>query len=277
MKRHTGVCAIHFKNFRPRTGLGIWKLLAIGMLLLSCAACTERKEDAGLSIRQYPSLNFNERSEPISMIVLHYTALPTCEDALTILSSPTNPAGRVSSHYLVDRDGTIYQMVDESKRAWHAGAGSWRELDDVNSRSIGIEIVNIGLDAEGKREPFPDAQIDAVIALCKDIQERYGIAARDIVGHADMAPCRRQDPGEAFPWKKLSESGIGLWTDGFAETENPIEEMLTAIGYDVSDLGNALLAFKRHWYPEAITAGASNALGRIGAVYQLVTQEETDN
>lgn len=243
---------------------------------MSCAACTKRKEETVLSIRQHPSLNFNERSAPISMIVLHYTALPTCENALEILSSPTNPAGRVSSHYLVDRDGTIYQMVDESKRAWHAGAGSWRGLDDVNSRSIGIEIVNIGLDAEGKREPFPDVQIDSVVALCKDIQGRYGIAARNIVGHADTAPCRRQDPGEAFPWKKLSEAGIGLWTDEFAETDKPIEEMLTAIGYDVSDLGNALLAFKRHWYPEAITAGASNTMGRIGAVYQLVAGGSAD-
>ena len=211
------------------------------------------------------------------MIILHYTALPTCEDALKRLSDPTNSLGRVSVHYLVDRDGTVYQMVDESKRAWHAGIGSWRGLDDINSRSCGIEIVNIGLDAEGKREPFPDVQIDSVIALCKDIQGRYGIATRNIVGHADTAPCRRQDPGEAFPWKKLAEAGIGLWTDEFAETDKPIEEMLSAIGYDVSDLGKAVLAFKRHWYPEAITMGASNTLGRIGAVYKLATQEQTAN
>lgn len=227
--------------------------------------------------RDYPSPNFNDRSAPISMIVLHYTALPTCEDALERLSDTTNALGRVSAHYLVDRDGTAYQMVATSKRAWHAGVGSWRGLDDVNSRSIGIEIVNIGLDDKGKREPFPDVQIDSVIALCKDIQGRYGIPARNIVGHADTAPCRRQDPGEVFPWKKLSEAGIGLWTDEFAETDKSVEEMLTAIGYDVSDLEKAILAFKRHWYPEAITEGASNTLGRIGAVYQLVTQEETDN
>lgn len=140
-------------------------MLAVWWLPLSSLNASDM-----IDYRDYPSPNFNDRSAEISMIVLHYTALPTCEDALAILSSPINPAGRVSSHYLIDRDGTVYQMVDESKRAWHAGVGSWRGLDDVNSRSIGIEIVNIGLDDEGKREPFPDAQIDSVIALCQNIE-----------------------------------------------------------------------------------------------------------
>lgn len=263
------------KNSSDKNGKNVGKSLAGGVLALFCVACSGIKNEPVLAIKQCPSPNYNERRTPVSMIVLHYTALPTRDEALERLSNPTNADGRVSTHYLVDRDGSIYQMVDESLRAWHAGVGSWRGQNDINSRSIGIEIVNVGEDAEGNREPFPDVQIESVISLCKDIQGRYDIAPENIVGHADIAPSRKQDPGEAFPFKKLSEAGIGLWTDDFSETDMPIGEMLTAIGYDVSDLGKAVLAFERHWYPEAITMGASNSLGRIGAVYKLVSKEQT--
>ena len=208
------------------------------------------------------------------MIVLHYTALPSCEASLARLCDPAHPSGRVSAHYLVDLDGTVYQLVDESKRAWHSGVGSWRGVADVNSASIGIEIQNVGLDKHGRRVPYPDAQIESLIALCRDIQQRYGISRENIVGHGDVAPTRKQDPGELFPWKRLAEAGVGLWTDDFADSEWPAEKMLASIGYDVSDSGKAIIAFKRHWYPDAIVRGASNTLGRIAAVYELICKGE---
>ena len=182
---------------------------------------------------------------------------------------PTLPAGRVSSHYLVDLDGTVYQLVDESKRAWHAGIGSWGDVHDVNSASVGIEIQNVGLDENDRRVPFPEAQIEAVIGLCAGIQRRYGIGAGNIVGHSDVSPGRKQDPGEAFPWRRLAEAGVGLWTDGFSDSAWPEDKMLASIGYDVSDLGKAIIAFKRHWHPEAITRGAGNTLGRIAAIHEM--------
>lgn len=223
----------------------------------------------------HPSPNFNERKMPISMIVLHYTALPSCEDALDVLcdGDPARPSGRVSAHYLVDLDGTIFQMVDETKRAWHAGVGAWRDVRDVNSASIGIEIQNVGLDGNGRRVPFPAAQIKAVTELCKDIQYRHSIRNENIVGHCDVAPARKQDPGEGFPWRLLAEAGVGLWTDQFAEPDLPTDKMLALIGYDVSDLDKALVAFRRHWYPEAITANAGNTIGRIASVWELVRRE----
>lgn len=241
-----------------------------GFMML-CSSCMHT-DNIG-AIEMYQSQNFNERKYPISMIVLHYTAIPTCEESFTRLCETTNVAGRVSAHYLVDRDGRAYKLVDESKRAWHAGVGSWKGLDDINSRSIGIEIVNVGLTEDGRREPFPDRQIDAVIALCKDIIRRHGILPHNIVGHSDVAPARKQDPGEAFPWAKLAEAGVGIWTDDFAEPNASVEEMLAIIGYDVSDIGKAMVAFQRHWYPEGITDGATKTIGRIAAVYNLINKE----
>ena len=144
-------------------GYGVFSCALLGLTLL-CSSCVSIS-NKGI-IKMHPSPNFNDRKYPISMIILHYTVIPTCEEALARLSETTNAAGKVSAHYLVDRDGSIYNLVDESKRAWHAGLGSWAGLDDINSRSIGIEIVNVGLTEDGKREPFPMAQIDAVIKLC---------------------------------------------------------------------------------------------------------------
>ena len=242
--------------------------LILGMLML-CSSCVSISNKG--TIKMYPSPNFNERKCPVSMIILHYTVIPTCEESLMRLSETTNEAGNVSAHYLVDRDGCIYNLVDESKRAWHAGLGSWAGLNDINSRSIGIEIVNAGLTADGKREPFPAAQIDAVIKLCKDIQSRYTI--KYVLGHSDVAPQRKQDPGEAFPWRTLAAAGVGVWTDDFMEPKKPADEMLGGIGYDVSDVDKAIIAFQRHWYPEAITIGALNTIERIAAVYSLITKK----
>lgn len=248
--------------------------LVVFTLMILCTSCVSIQNTGPLSMKKHPSPNWNERQCPVSMIVLHYTALPTCEDSLARLCDPTNSAGRVSAHYLVDVDGTIYQLVDESKRAWHAGVGSWRGLDKINDRSVGIEIQNIGLAENGKRVPYPAHQIDAVVAICRDIKARYGIANRDIFGHSDSAPTRKQDPGEAFPWRTLADAGVGIWTDDFVDTSKSIPDMLTKIGYDVSDLDKAIIAFQRHFYPEAITSGDTNTVGRMAAVLNLIEESK---
>lgn len=241
-------------------------------IVLLCSSCASINNNG--AIKMYPSPNFNERKCPVSMIVMHYTVIATCEESLARLSDPTNEAGRVSAHYLVDRNGALYGLVDESKRAWHAGVGSWAGMNAINDCSVGIEIVNVGLTEDGKREPFPDAQIDAVIKLCKDIQSRYPI--KYVLGHSDVAPQRKMDPGEAFPWKKLAEAGIGIWTDALSEPKKSVAEMLAGIGYDVSDIDKATIAFQRHWYPEAITEGATNTVGRIAAIYDIIQGKETE-
>jgi N-acetylmuramoyl-L-alanine amidase len=151
--------------------------------------------------------------------------------------------------------------------------GSWAGLDDINSRSIGIEIVNVGLTEDGKREPFPNAQIDAVIKLCKDIQTRYNISPRNIVGHSDVAPARKQDPGEAFPWRTLAESGVGIWTDEFVESDDDLAKVLSDIGYDVNDLEKAKVAFQRHFYPQGLNGCDGMTLKRAVAVRRRLRED----
>lgn len=157
-----------------------------------------------ISCIDYPSLNFDTRKLPISLIVLHYTGAPFRES----LNALTNHGGknRVSSHYLVDEGGTVFRLVDETNRAWHAGAGRWGWITDVNSASIGIEIVNRGIRPDGSFPPYPAEQIDAVTTLCLDLQSRYPIT--DVVGHEDVAPLRKIDPGPLFPWKRLKDKGV---------------------------------------------------------------------
>ena len=142
-----------------------------------------------------PSPNFDERSSPVSMIVLHYTGM---QDAASAIQRLCDPEAKVSSHYLVTEDGQVLRLVDEANRAWHAGRSHWRGITDVNSASVGIEIVNPG--HEFGYRPFPEEQIDALIPLVHDIKERYGITRGNVVGHSDIAPARKEDPGELFPW-----------------------------------------------------------------------------
>lgn len=152
-----------------------------------------------------PSPNFDEREgKKPYIILLHYTGMKTAQDALERL---TNPEAKVSAHYTVDEDGTIYQHVDEHKRAWHAGVSCWYEETNINAVSIGIEMVNPGHEF-GYRD-FPQAQIDVVIKLCQDIQSRHDI--KFVIGHSDVAPTRKQDPGELFPWQQLAAQGVGIW------------------------------------------------------------------
>jgi len=199
-----------------------------------------------------PSPNFDDRSLPISMIVLHYTGMETGEAAIERLR---DPAAKVSSHYLVAEDGTVLRLVDEDKRAWHAGRSHWRGVKDINSASIGIEIVNPG--HEFGYRPFPDEQVAAVIRLVHEIKDRYDITRGNIVGHSDIAPARKQDPGELFPWGKLARLRLALprptknlmdprWTDG------GFLLALERFGYDVKDGPAAVTAFQRRFRPEMV-------------------------
>ena len=199
-----------------------------------------------------PSPNFDERALPVSMIVLHYTGMPDAESAIDRLTSPD---ARVSAHYVVLEDGQVLQLVDEEKRAWHAGKSYWRGTTDVNSASIGIEIVNPG--HEFGYRPFPDEQIASVIPLVADIKDRHGIGRGNIVGHSDVAPGRKEDPGELFPWAALAKRRLALpsptrdlmdpyWTDaGFLLA-------LERFGYDVTDNQKAVIAFQRRFRPDLI-------------------------
>ncbi|HEX7849108.1 MAG TPA: N-acetylmuramoyl-L-alanine amidase [Sphingomonas sp.] len=205
-----------------------------------------------MSIVETPSPNFNERQLPVSMIVLHYTGMQSAAAALARL---TDPAAEVSAHYLIDEDGTIHRLVAEDKRAWHAGQSHWRGITDINSASIGIELVNPGHEF-GYRE-FAPAQIEALIPLLSEIKDRYEITRGNIVGHSDIAPTRKQDPGELFPWARLARVRLALprptrnlmdplWSDaGFLLA-------LERFGYEVTDKLAAVVAFQRRFRPELI-------------------------
>ncbi len=211
-----------------------------------------------------PSPNWDERSGGADMLVLHYTGMQTAQAALDRLR---DPEARVSSHYVVDEDGSVFRLVPEARRAWHAGVSYWRGRRALNDVSIGIEIVNPG--HEWGYRAFPDSQMNAVRALCRDILARWPIPAAHVVGHSDIAPTRKQDPGELFPWAWLAAEGIGVWPEaGEVEADTAPEAALVTIGYDSDGDGEAnLRAFQRHWLPEEVTGVLSAAtLARLGAV-----------
>src|SRR5579864_6043616 len=155
---------------------------------------------------QRPSPNHDARNVPVDLLVLHYTGMKSANEALERLC---DPAAKVSAHYTVDEDGTVYHHVPEARRAWHAGVSSWAGATDINACSIGIELVNPGHEF-GYRD-FPDAQIEALITLCHGILLRHPISSARVLGHSDVAPARKEDPGELFPWARLAKAGIGLW------------------------------------------------------------------
>ncbi len=216
---------------------------------------------------------------PIDMLVLHYTGMVSSEAALDRLCEP---GPQVSAHYVVDEDGGVWALVAEDRRAQHAGVSFWRGHTGLNDRSIGVEIVNPG-HANGYRE-FPPAQMAAVCQLCLAILRRHPIPPRNVVGHSDVAPDRKQDPGEKFDWAGLSRNGIGLWPTDTPDTGTaPIRDVdevragLRWVGYDVASTGpadaalaNVLRAFQRHWRPEAITGEADlGTLARLAALLRL--------
>nr|WP_319383151.1 N-acetylmuramoyl-L-alanine amidase [uncultured Roseibium sp.] len=232
--------------------------------------------DTGVAARVHPSPNHGERAPgaPIDMLILHYTGMRSAEEALQRLC---DPRAEVSAHYLVHEGGEILQCVPEARRAWHAGRSFWKGETDVNSRSIGIEIVNPG--HEFGYRAFPDVQIEAVAALAKDVCSRHDILPWMVLGHSDIAPDRKEDPGELFPWKRLAEAGAGLHAEphpivaGLLMQEGdrgqPVEalqSMLGLYGYDIDINGtfdaktrHAVMAFQRHFRPEKLDGVADHS------------------
>ncbi len=205
-----------------------------------------------MKIVDTPSPNFNDRALPVSMLVMHYTGM---KDAASAIERLTDPDAGVSAHYVVNEDGTVLRLVDEGKRAWHAGVSYWRGVTDVNSASIGIEIVNPG--HEFGYRPFPDDQIASVVRLTSEIMKRHDIPRANVVGHSDVAPARRQDPGELFPWQKLARLDLALAQPETAHTDpgwtdSAFLVALERFGYDIEDKLAAVVAFQRRFRPELI-------------------------
>lgn len=225
------------------------------------------KTDTGLPARLRPSPNHNEREGSVCLLLLHYTGMTSGEEAVQRLC---DPRAEVSAHYVVDEDGTILQLVPESRRAWHAGRSYWKGERDINSRSIGIEIVNPG--HENGYRPFPEAQVQSVIDLARDICARHAIAPQDVLAHSDVAPDRKEDPGELFPWDRLALAGVGLSVDPEpvaggrffqqGDSGQPVEalqSMLALYGFEMPITGvydararAAVAAFQRHHRRERV-------------------------
>ncbi len=199
-----------------------------------------------------PSPNWNERKLPISMVVLHYTGMETAEAALERLCSEV---AEVSAHYLIEENGTVHRLVREDRRAWHAGRSYWRGVTDVNSAAIGIELVNPG--HEFGYRPFPDAQMEALLPLLADMVQRHDIPRANVVGHSDVAPARKEDPGELFDWELLAAHRLALRTPRVSrpspfENDGAFFLALERWGYDISDQQAAVRAFQRRWRPHII-------------------------
>lgn len=215
-----------------------------------------------------PSPNFDSRQgEAVEALVLHFTGMRTAAEALQRL---TDPASKVSAHYTIDEDGTIYQHVEENQRAWHAGVSHWRGRDGVNAFSIGIELVNPG--TEFGYRAFPQSQMNALASLSLAILSRHAIPARNVIGHSDVAPLRKDDPGHLFDWPFLARQGIGLWPDfplrsvlninllqqeDEGERVRSLQGRLQAYGYGLPQTGRfcevthaCAVAFQRHFRPQ---------------------------
>ena len=236
-------------------------------------------------VRELPSPNCDDRpaGTPIDVLLLHYTGMKSAWEAIARLR---DPKATVSSHYVVDEDGAVFRLVPEQRRAFHAGASFWRGHTELNNRSVGIEIVNPGHEW-GYRE-FPILQVAALCDLCLSILARHPIPQRNVVGHSDVAPDRKQDPGELFDWEQLAMNGVGLWPHGApdlgaggivrdAASLRDVRGALAGIGYRVSPegaldpaLSTVLRAFQRHWRPEAVTGQAdAGTLARLLGVARL--------
>jgi N-acetylmuramoyl-L-alanine amidase len=246
--------------------------------------------DSSVVERVEPSPNFDERTglaRP-DMIVLHYTGMQFSHDAVHRLC---DPKARVSAHYLVHENGSILQFVPEAKRAWHAGVSSWGGDTDINSRSIGIEIANPG--HEFGYPDFPARQIAAVITLCRGIMTRNIVRPENVVAHSDVAPSRKQDPGEKFPWRRLAQSGVGLWVEPAPITDGPklvlhdtgdqvaaLQKALIDYGYGLVPTGvydasvmETVTAFQRHFRP-ALVDGVADASTRATLERLLMARDK---
>jgi N-acetylmuramoyl-L-alanine amidase len=211
-------------------------------------------------VRLRASTNFNRRpaGQTINTLIIHYTGMMTAAAALDRLCDPT---AEVSAHYLIDENGVAWQLVAEEQRAWHAGVSIWRGERDINGCSIGVELAHPG--HEFGYRPFPARQIDSLVDLCQGLLTRHPITAARVLGHSDVAPGRKQDPGEAFPWRQLAEAGIGLWPDAASPLTLPLAQtqaLLGQFGYSVVANGRAstttsqvLSAFQSHFRPWRVT------------------------
>lgn len=196
------------------------------------------------------------------MLILHYTGMQNVGDVLDRLC---DPEAEVSAHYVVEENGAIHQLVENEKRAWHAGLSYWQGETDINSASIGIEIVNPGFDF-GYRD-FPDVQIKAVIELCKNLMQEFDIPPSRVLGHSDIAITRKIDPGHLFPWRTLATEGVGIWPEpndmdvqaavDLVSDADAVHELLCRLGYDPSkEFGEVVRAFHRHYCPQKFTTEA---------------------
>lgn len=206
-----------------------------------------------------PSPNHDARDGAVDMLVLHYTGMKTADEALARLC---DPAAKVSAHYTIGRDGRVFRHVAEDRRAWHAGVSYWGGVRNINARSIGIELVNPG--HEFGYIPFTDEQIAALIDIAQEIMARHAIAPARVVAHSDVAPARKEDPGELFPWRALAEYRIGLWP-GAGEGAAP-ESALARFGYGLPPdveckSGDVVKAFQRRFRPEKIDGEWDRACG----------------
>lgn len=209
------------------------------LLLATLAACAPLPSGQGRGVLWQPSPNFDQRRP--NFVILHQTSNDTVGKALATL---TDPQRRVSAHYLIGRDGAVMQLVDESARAWHAGASWWGGNSDLNSASIGIELDNTG------DEPFAEPQIVALLALLDELRQRYRIPAPNYLAHGDVAPMRKVDPGRLFPWRRLAQHGFGRWCESPpAAAPAGFDALLglRALGYDVTVAAAARAAFRRHF------------------------------
>ena len=218
----------------------------------------------------YPSANYDDRPSgaDVEVLVLHYTGMKTLQNALDRL---TDPASKVSAHYLVAINGEIISLVSEDKRAWHAGVSYWRGQIDVNSHSIGIELENPGHEL-GYHE-FSSLQMNALIKLTQDLLTRHMISERNVVGHSDVAPRRKKDPGEYFDWKFMANKGVGLWpvTTADKESRGDFEFWLSDLGYETKNITATLRAFQRHYLPSSISGQPDkNTRKSINALASLV-------
>ena len=229
--------------------------------------------DPELVHRELPSPNWDERALPVSMVVLHYTEMER-EAALRRLRDPE--AG-VSAHYFISEAGEVVRLVDEGRRAWHAGASYWRGHKDVNSASVGIELDHPG-HANGYR-PFAEAQIDALLPLVADIVRRHDVPRANVVGHSDVAPARKIDPGELFPWHRLAECRLCLPRPEKLELGDPFDNdgafylALERFGYDITDGRKAVEAFQRRWRPERIDGVIDGEVRAI--LFQLLLDRDS--
>lgn len=230
------------------------------------------------TIDEHPSPNVDERPLgcAVDSLILHYTGMKTAKDALQRLC---DPEAKVSAHYLIDEDGRILRLVDESKRAWHAGVSFWQGRERLNDCSIGIEVVNPG--HEWGYQPFTEAQYRALEWLCPWLMERFAIPRRRVLAHSDIAPDRKEDPGELFDWQRLAKSGIGVWPkegNGEPRSLEVAKTQLATIGYPFPQCGDAdaairqvIIAFQRRFRPEHVDGDLDQqTLARLDGVLRVV-------